>query len=153
MISLIFLFLAGAARGLAELTGYEHADSIFSGKVPADSFWGGQMWKRKYRRNKYGALYPYPLPGMRRLQKMYYKTFRIKYQERFLLSATALVWLTDGMHLANYLMKFCLIGACMTAWWSYDRWTDVPLIILGYILAWTGGFNLTYSVIFQRRLE
>lgn len=151
MISVLFFFLSGASRGLAELIGYEHADSIFSAKVKPTSFFGSQMWKRKYRVTSYGTMFPHPQLSVRipRIYRRYYKAFKIEYEERFLFSATALVWLTDGMHLANFLMKFSLIAACMTAQLD-GNW----LLVAGaYILAWTGGFNITYSFIFQRRLK
>lgn len=151
MISVLFFFLAGALRGLAELIGYEHADSIFSAKVKPTSFFGSQMWKRKYRMTSYGTLYPHPQLSVRipRIYRWYYKVFRIKYEERFLFSATALVWLTDAMHLTNFLMKFSLIAACLTADWNGNLW----LVSGAYILAWTGGFNITYSLIFSKRLR
>lgn len=149
MISLLLFFLAGACRGFVELVGYEHHDSIFSGKVKPDSFFGSQMWKRKYRISKFGSLYKMPTPGLTRLSKLYYQAFKIGFQERFPLSATALVWLTDGLHLGNFVMKFFLIGACLTA-----NWSEVSVFIVGaYILAWTSGFNLTYSFVFHRRLK
>lgn len=149
MISLVFFFLAGAARGISELVGYEHGDSIFSAKVPQHSFWGAQAWKRKYRTTKHKSLFAVQFERMTRLKKWYYKAFKIKYEEAFPLSATALVWLTDGMHLMNFLMKFFLIAACV----SYAEGYHWAWMIVSYTLAWTGGFNLTYSLIFSRRLK
>lgn len=69
-----------------------------------------ELFNRKYttsrdRRNKYaederGALIP--APG-----GWYYKLFKLKYKERFPLSATALVWLTDRWHMWKSLGQFC----------------------------------------------
>lgn len=149
MISLLLFFLAGACRGLFELLAFDHKDSIFSARVHPESFWGSISWRRKYKK-----LIPlvYIMPEVEQWpswKRWYYKTFKIKYPERFPFSATMLVWLTDGMHLMNFLMKFFLIGACVTYTEGY-HWL---WMIAAYILAWTGGFNLTYSFIFQRRLR
>src|SRR5690606_26165109 len=91
MISVLLFFLAGACRGIAELVGYEHSDSIFSAKVPQHSFWGAQQWKRKYRMTNYGSLVTVDLDRLDDIGRWYYKAFKIKYIERFPLSATALV--------------------------------------------------------------
>jgi len=37
------------------------------------------------------------------ISNLYYRTFKIEYKERFPLSATALVFLTDGFHLMQWL--------------------------------------------------
>lgn len=151
MISFIFFFLAAGSRGLAELVGYEHGDSIFSAKVKPTSFWGSQSWKRKYRMTSYETTYPHPEISVRlsKLYRRYYKIFKIEYEERFLFSATAFAWTTDGFHLMNFLMKFFLIAACV----SYSGEYHWLVTIAGYILAWTGGFNTTYSFVFSRRLK
>lgn len=149
MISLFLFLFAGACRGLFELLAFDHKDSIFSARVHPESFWGSISWRRKYKK-----LIPlvYIMPEVEQWpswKRWYYKTFKIEYPERFLLSSTALVWLTDGAHLMNFLMKFFLIGACLT----YSPIWHWGWMAVAYTVAWTTGFNLSYSVIFQRRLK
>lgn len=94
-------------------------------------FWSAQGYNRKYR-----------LPKRPPLGNAYYKLFEIPYKERFPLSATALVLVTDSYHLFQF---FC--------------WKFVILSIVFYVPVytwfWDGGiflgvwyivFNSTYKV-------
>jgi hypothetical protein len=91
MISLSLLLLGIACYSIKELA--LHGKLRWSGKHT--SFWGNNSWMRKY--NYKGDMYR-DLPP----DNWYYRTFSIDYKERFPLSATALVFLTDGMHLAQF---------------------------------------------------
>src|SRR5688572_13398486 len=94
-LSLLLLTHAIAAYTISQL--------LQHGKFISDStFWGASSWKRKYKvkwlRSKDGSLPDFgqfvPAPNT-----WYYRFFKIIYKERFPLSATFLVSITDGYHL------------------------------------------------------
>lgn len=74
------------------------------------SFWGGKTYLRKYK---------FPLDS--NVNNWYYRFFKIKYKERFPLSATFLVFLTDGYHLNQALfMLFVSLSVTFAlgfSWW------------------------------------
>ncbi len=73
-------------------------------KSEPTSFWGSECWKRKYKSID-GVLQPRP-------NTLYYRVFKdVKYKEKFHLSATALVFITDGPHLCQFFaIKLTLLG-------------------------------------------
>lgn len=140
-LSLFFFLLAGASRGLAELLGFKHSQSVFSAKSDPTSFFGSKAWLRKYNYNRITMS-----PREAALKNWYYKFNDIEYRERFWLSATALVWLTDGFHFFNVVMKVCLVCAIVTF-----RQDVHPAFVILYFVAWSAGFTLTHNIIFQKR--
>ena len=80
------------------------------GKLATVGFWSVHSWKHKY--------------GMGAAPKnWYYRLFKIKYKERFPLSATLLVSLTDGYHLMQLFFKLLLCVAIvfytpLFGWWD-----------------------------------
>lgn len=70
----------------------------------------------------------------------YYRFFKIKYKERFPLSATLLAFTTDAFHMGQMLMNVALIGAVTT--FSIDintlSFVQWALIVLTYKLSWSG---------------
>lgn len=146
---MLFLF-AGAFRGIAELLWFHHTKSIWSAKVHPMSFFGARSDLRKYKftRDRMAAAYPAP-------ENWYYKIFDIRYKERFPLSATFMVWLTDGAHMSNMLMRVCLSMACITATWNFNpaasSWHELVKLLAYYFIAWSLGFLITHNLIFQRR--
>jgi len=146
MGTIIFLFIAGFFRGLAERIGFYHDESIFSAKVKPTSFFGSQMDRRKWKSGQLGLL---PAP-----KTWYYKLFDLKYQERFPLSATLFVFVTDAFHFSNFLMRYSLTGAIMLAFWSpmaINSWWTGVLITFYIFAAYSLGFFLSFNLIFQRR--
>ena len=90
-------------------------------------FWGSEQWKRKYKL-RHGFTFPAP-------RTWYYKAFNIKYRERFPLSATALVFITDGFHLTQWLTTKLLFLAITRDWFVY--------VVIWIV--WSIMFNVTYS--------
>lgn len=88
IIPLTLLALAIACRSISELA--LHGKLKWS--KDDSGFWGERSYYRKYAN---------PLDAPR--DNWYYRTFKIGYKERFLLSASFLVSLTDGTHLMQSL--------------------------------------------------
>lgn len=140
MISLLFLLLAGSCRGLAELVGFKHNESIFSGRVQPSSFWGSKSWERKWRFKLKPNL------NVDSFWYRYHRWFNLEYPEKFPLSATALVFLTDGFHLCNWLMRTFITLACLTA----QTPTNYVWAFITYAFVWSLGFHSTYNWIFRK---
>lgn len=88
------------------------------------SFWGSQSWRRKYKMDDEYNFFPAPTT-------YYYKLFNLKYKERFPLSATFLVFTTDGMHL----MQFCYHIFLALSLWLFSGvsfWWFWPLIVVAH---------------------
>lgn len=132
-LKLIFVILAAGCWGVM-------SKYLFHGiTVRPYSFWGKESWKRKYARSvhsrigEYSLIYPPETP--------YYKFFKIKYKEAFPWSATLLVFVTDGFHLAQWLMIKFVIAAITLDW----RW------YLVYWFTWTVGFTITWTWLKQSK--
>lgn len=107
-------------------------DLISHGKFsygPSEGFWGEQSWRRKYASNN-GLL---DLP----LSNWYYDLFKIPYLERFPLSATLLVFLTDGYHLMTLFMQLSIFAAISVGDWK---------MLLACWITWSLFFNVFYTV-------
>lgn len=95
-----------------------------------DGFWGIYSWKRKYK-----IAWSADDKGfLKAPDTWYYRFFKIPYRERFTLSATLLVFLTDGFHLMQFFFKllFCAAFYPLTNWWF-------PFVLW---LLWTIVWNL-----------
>lgn len=147
MISMILFMLAAFCWGIMNVLQWHHSTSVFALQIPI-GFWGSQSWKRKYRLTQFGQ----PEYIERRHRNLYYKTFRLQYRERFPLSATALVWLTDGYHFLQFIM-ISLLCAALTLW-NHDvvsrglAWILIHFFVFRGL--WWLGFNLAYNL-FQKR--
>ena len=71
-----------------------------------DGFWNNNSWTRKYATDDKGFFIPAP-------KNIYYRFFKIKYKERFPLSATFLVSITDSYHLLQSL-SFLSMSGCVS---------------------------------------
>lgn len=139
MISITLFALATIMRAVMATLSFRHEESVFS-MAKKGGFFGENSYLRKYRKktvnNIKGLVIATP--------SWYTQMFKIKYKEAFPLSTTALVWLTDGWHLAQFIMGWCIVGAMMLfpANVLMDHWLIV-IIILKAI--WSGAFELFYS--------
>jgi len=140
MIQIIFLSLAAACWAVMAHLLFHNKNSTPFRK---HTFFGSDSWVRKYKkaRNVQGILTAYdfyPPPD-----NWYYKTFKIDHLEKFPWSATALVFVTDGYHLFQWLfIKFILLGVTVT----YNRGLQFDWV--GFILlwvTWTVVFNIVYT--------
>lgn len=108
---------------------------------PIYSFWGKESGNRKYARSKHSAPDRYDLVAAP--DNWYYDLFVIKYKEKFPLSATVLVFVTDGYHLVQwFFIKFLILAMVV----RYDHgivfmwWNALCLYILWLIV-----FNVIYT--------
>jgi hypothetical protein len=97
-------------------------------------FWGNNSWMRKYifKGNMYQDLPP---------DNWYYRTFRIKYKERFPGSATIFVTFTDGFHLMQFIFKLFLIGSLVMYKEIVNPWIDGLI----YFAIWGVVFTIVYK--------
>lgn len=104
----VLLALSGFFKSVMDALVHFYGSSVF-GKFD-NSFWNpGWSWKRKWKK----------APGGKILQKnhkslwYYLWMYKPRYKERFPYSSTALVWMTDGWHLAQtlYLTSWQIIVA------------------------------------------
>lgn len=88
------------------------------------SFWGKSSDLKKYKWD----FVPVDAPN-----NWYYRFFKIKYKERFPLSATALVFLTDGYHFCQFLfLLFISLSVVPLLNWTYG----IAFWILAHIIHW-----------------
>jgi len=131
-ISLLLMLIAGSFNGVMDTLAHHHSISIFKNRSPY-SFFGKQSWVRKYKENNY-ELGP-----------------------RFLGSTTFLVFLTDGWHLFQFLMKLAIVGSVVTynPIWYMGTWVPIDiaslLAIVGYYGFWGMGFTLMYGKVLLKR--
>lgn len=123
----ILLAVACVAYTLSQLQQHGKLSLIDEG------FWGVRSWVRKYAtiRDPLSDLAP---------RTWYYRFFKISYKERFPLSATLLVCLTDGYHLMQLIFNTCI---CLAVALCYDNW------MLWFVIVRTGWgilFSLTYKL-------
>lgn len=131
MISLIFFTISAGLYGIISLINHGKFKYQFHSENDT-TFWGEGSWFRKYKST----------PGLVTApDTWYYRFFDIRYQERFPLSATALVFVTDGMHLTQFLMIKTLILSIIT-------FHGIPSLttFFIYLVAWSIGFNATYKL-------
>jgi hypothetical protein len=102
-------------------------------------FFGRESWRRKYKRFQLynsGDMYDfYPNPN-----NWYYRLFKIKYKEAFPLSATTLVFVTDGYHLVQWIMLKALFLLIALHTDGSVNW----YIFFGAWAVWSIMFNIVY---------
>jgi hypothetical protein len=101
-----------------------------SRRNPTD-FFGSESWKRKYSRDIFEN--PRTAPDT-----WYYRIFNLKYKEAFPLSATLLVFLTDAIHLFQFIAfqsLFAAIALPMNNFWWVMLWLN---------LVWKSAFGFSY---------
>lgn len=138
MIQIIFFMLAAACYAVMSHLRFHNTQD---GKFRRHTFFGAESWRRKYRKGVLSTPGNYDL--LEALDSPYYDIFKIKYREKFPWSATALVFLTDGYHLFQWLMiKFLLLGFTV----NYNHGFHFDWV--GFILlwaSWTVIFNFVYT--------
>lgn len=116
MLTIIITCLILAAMSIARsglfIHTWRHSQSIFKKTAPY-GFFGVESWVRKYKGGILltDQILPYLVYPVTRI--WYHKFFGLKYQERFLFSATALVFLTDFFHLTQFI-TLTLIAVAIT---------------------------------------
>jgi hypothetical protein len=107
-----------------------------------------QDWRNKYAKDSQGALIPAP-------DRLYYHLFSLTYKERFPLSATALVALTDRWHLYKTASVFANRTALALLIWPniLPEWWGLPTIWLALTALWAFGFHIFYTWIQPKKDE
>lgn len=141
MVQLIFLMLAAACYAVKDHLVFHNRNTTPFRKY---RFFGSESDKRKYKKapSKQGILSSYdlyPAPD-----HWYYRVFKIPHKEKFPWSATALVFLTDGVHLFQWLfIKFMLLAFTLT----YDH--GFHFNWLWFIALWAG-WSLAFNFVFTK---
>ena len=129
MLSLILVILAGFFNAVMDVLFTRFEVSVFKSFNP--DWWNpAKSWKQKWK-----------MPLTKVSKSWYSSIFPTTYQERFPLSSTSLVWLTDAWHMAKALMLACLFVAVTvheTIWSTSVDW-------LIYYVCFTSTFTLFYS--------
>ena len=125
ILSLVLLGIGIAAYSISQLA--------LHGKLRwmtnTDNFWGHDGYIRKYKLKYGGQLELAP-------DNWYYRFFKIKYKERFPLSATFLVNFTDGYHMCQSISLICLSASFSIA------------MSLNFFVVW-GGVLLVHFVTYM----
>lgn len=129
LIAFLLLIPAIAAYSISQLA--QH------GKLKSKDirgFWGQWSSDRKYDLWKRSGIM---IDKVQAPKNWYYRFFKIKYKERFPLSATALVFLTDGYHMCQFLM-FLFLSLSITFAIGFDWyllagvWTGIHFVHAGF---------------------
>lgn len=141
LINISILFAIGALFAAFEIIVDKYEDTIFPQGVDATLFFNPiYSWKNKYDKSMSLA----PTKG---LYGFYHKHFNLKYREKFLLSGTTLVFLTDFRHLLKLLLVISIIGLAIFYEPFMGIWID--WLIGAFIILAT--FELFYSQILIRK--
>jgi hypothetical protein len=95
MISILFLLLAIGCYTVSQIQ--QHGKLQTKAKYNPFGFWGDESHIRKYKGTPELGYHHQAAPNT-----WYYNFLKIKYKERFPLSATLLVFITDGYHLMQF---------------------------------------------------
>lgn len=117
--AILTLILAVGCRAISELA--NHGKLKWSKND--NSFWGHDSYIRKYKLKHGREMELAPTT-------YYYKLFNLKYKERFPLSATFLVFATDGMHLsqAAYHVFLALSLSLFSGYSFFWFWPTLPFV-------------------------
>ncbi len=121
MMTIMLLLLAGMFKAVMDTLQFHYGVSVFAEMNPL--FWNPEIsWKNKYKDGD-------PTKG-----------------EKFFLSKTALVGLTDAWHLSQTLFLTCLVVSIV----FYEPIVSIIIDFIILKLALTGSFSLFYSKIFTK---
>lgn len=113
LIAFLLLLPAIAAYSISQLQ--QHGKLKYK---DIRGFWGQWSSDRKYESWKRSGIV---IDKVQAPNTWYYRFFKIKYKERFPLSATLLVFLTDGYHLTQFLF-FLFLSLSITFAIGFDWW-------------------------------
>lgn len=130
MISILFLFLERVFKALSDIIKSSWASSIFSLLPPTHWLvkWGKDSQNNKWKLDDKDHLIP------NTEKKWYYFGHDPEYKERFFLSSTWLVALTDLWHTSEYVRRSCIFLALIFMSINAQGWHwvgyDVPNIFI-----------------------
>ena len=125
LLAILFLILAVGCLSIAWLA--NHGKLKWSNNKNPRSFWGEWSSDRKYKLWKRSDIV---IDKVQAPTTYYYKLFNLKYKEAFPLSATFLVFATDGMHAAQFAYHiFLALSLSMfsgESFWFF--WPGIPAV-------------------------
>ncbi|MEZ5195117.1 MAG: hypothetical protein R2764_01560 [Bacteroidales bacterium] len=130
MLTLTLIIIAAVMNSVMDTLKFRFQGSIFNSKK-LQRYLGPESW-----RNKWDT----PLPPSRGED-------RPKYRERFLFSSTILVFVTDGWHLAQFIMLKAMILAVVLYSPLVNWWADFLIYSITFSLI----FEIFYSKIWQNK--
>lgn len=143
--------LAGLANGIGDELQFHYEDSFAANLNP--EFWNpSESWRFKYAKDAEGDLIPAP-------DNIYYRSFDLKYKERYPLSATALSFTTDAWHLAKFFYHAFLRLAIVILFvggyarrnvkeWARWEYSVAYLVVFAALTAiQAAGFHVFYTLI------
>jgi hypothetical protein len=112
----VFLFLAGASKGVMDIINFKYKRSIFYGR----NYWNMRnSWMYKWKGNN-------PVMG-----------------ERFFGSSTIFVWVTDGWHLVQFFMiKFIFLAVLFHSEFIIEDFIGIMLYYAGFWATYETGILL-----------
>jgi hypothetical protein len=129
--SFIFWMIACFFYACISVQRFRFDISIFAGKSWFDP---DLSYKRKY---KYMSNYGGVVTLKKAPNSWYYRMFRLKYEERFLGSATIFAFITDAFHLGQMLMNLALIGAVTSFAYRIPTLTQFLWIVVVFKISWS----------------
>lgn len=126
MIAVILSCILGAFKGIKD---YEMKNAI--------------TWNNKYAHDMQFVKDWIPKGIIEKAYKKYHEFFDLKYKERFLFSATALVFLTDKWHLFDTLSFILFLVACFVS-----VKIDVIVILISYVC-----YSITFHIFYTLKLK
>lgn len=133
-----FVFFAAIFNSLMDLS----SENLFK-----KDWWNKDSWKNKWKLDSNGN----PMPAM--TYWWYFGLYKPEFQERFPYSSTALVFLTDGWHLFQFLFHTSWQSAVATGTYLFEKnvWSCV-VVFISVKLIFSISFELIYSNL-KKRME
>lgn len=148
LASTIFWALAAFFYAILSILKFRWSESVFNTprweKFSDPNRSWQHKWKKRYAIGGETKLIPAP-------NTWYYRTFRLKYQEKFFGSATFLAAFTDLYHAAQWCLFLCLSGAvCMI--FLFELETRSIWLFIGEIIAYRVFWGIAHEYCFARLL-
>lgn len=143
--SFIFWMIACFFYGCISVQRFRFDISIFAGKKWFDP---DLSYRRKYKflSNYNGHVTLKPAP-----KTWYYKLFRLKYEERFIFSATIFAFLTDAFHMGQMLMNIALIGSVTCFAYKIPSLWQFIAIVTVYKISWSAFHEYCFAHLLIRK--
>lgn len=139
--SMIFWAIACFFYGVQSVLKFRYDVSVFAA-------WGDRFYRWSNPDLSYQRKYQYPTTAPKNL---YYRIFRLKYKEKFPLSATLLAPVTDAFHMAQLLTGIALVGAILGFNYEIQSAWEYLWIALTYKVSWSAFHEFCFSWLLIRR--
>ncbi len=152
LLAVFFYLCSAVAKAACDTMMFRYDTSVFQ-RWPQFCNLIELSWRNKYETSQTKPGIRIFIKGRHRLQEWYYRTFNLKYYERFPGSATVFVFLTDGWHLAGFLRALLTTASI---WFAFHVEPEisrtVKLIAIAVIMFGDSVvFQLFYSKYFLKK--